>query len=159
MFRGWSRSSSEVVGVVQPLSHVWMSASPWTAACRLPCPTPFPGVCANSHPLSGWCYLAIAFSVAPFSFCPQSFPASWSFPVSWLFISESQSTGASASASDLTMNIRDWFPLGLTGGICLQSKRLSRVFSNTTVQKHHIFGAQPSSQSNSHIHTWPQEKP
>ena len=102
--------------------------------------------------LSGWCYLAISFSVAPFSFCPQSFPASGSFPVSWLSVSESQSVGASALASVLPMNIQDWFSLGWTGLISLQSKGLSRVFSNTTVQKHQLFSAQLSLQSNSHIH-------
>ena len=91
--------------------------------------------------------------------CPQSFPASGSFPVSWLFVSESRSTGASASASVLPVNIQGCFPLGLTGGICLQSKGLSRVFSNTTVQKHQFFGAQHSSWSNSHIHTWLLKKP
>ena len=156
MFQGWSRSNSEVVGVVQSLSHVWLCIP---MDCSLLCPTPFPGVCSNSNPLTGWCYLAITFSVAPFSFCPQSFPASWSFPVNWLFISESQSTGASASASVLTMNIQDWFPLGLTGGICLQSKRLSRVFWSIIIWKHQFFGSQPSLWSSSHIHTWPQEKP
>ena len=94
-------------------------------------------------------------SVIPFSFCLQSFPASGSFQMSQLFASGGQSIGVSASASVLPMNIQDWFPLGWT----LQSKGLSRVFSNTTVQKHQFFGAQLSSQSNSHIHTWPQEKP
>ena len=97
-------------------------------------------------------------SVIPFS-CLQSFPASGSFPLSQFFSSGGQSLGASASASVLPMNIQGWFPLGLMGLICLQSKGLSRVFSNTTVQKHQFFGHQLSSQSNSHIHTWPLEKP
>ena len=97
--------------------------------------------------------------VAPFSSCPQSLPASGSFPVSQLFAWGGQSIGVSASTSVLPMNIQDWSPLGWTGWISLQSKGLSRVFSNTTVQKHQFFGAQLSSQSNSHIHTWPQEKP
>ena len=97
--------------------------------------------------------------VAPFSSCPQSFPASGSFPMRWLFTSDGQSIGVSASASILTMNVQGWFPLGLTGWISLQSKGLSRVFSNTTVQKHQFFGTQPSSWPNSHIHTWLLEKP
>ena len=97
--------------------------------------------------------------VVPFSSCPQSFPASESFPVSQLFAWGGQSIGVSASASVLPMNTQDWSPLEWTGWISLQSKGLSRVFSNTTVQKHQFFGAQPSSQSNSYIHTWPQEKP
>ena len=98
-------------------------------------------------------------SVIPFSSCPQSLPAPGSFPMSQPFAWGGQSTGVSVSASVLPMNIQDWFPLGWTGWISLQSKGLSRVFSNTTVQKHQFFGAQLSSQSNSHIHTWPLEKP
>ena len=98
-------------------------------------------------------------SVVPFSSCPQSFPASGYFPVSQLFAWGGQSTGVSASASVLPMNTQDWFPLGWTGWISLHSKGLSRVFSTTTVQKHQFFCAQLSSQSNSHIHTWPLEKP
>ena len=94
----------------------------------------------------------------PFLSCPQSFPASGSFPMNQLFTSGGQSIGASTSASILAMNIQDWFPLRLTDLISLLSKGLSRVFSNTTVQKHQFFGAQPSSQSNSHIHTWLLEK-
>ena len=118
-----------------------------------------PELTQNSYPLSWWCHPTISSSAARFSSCPQSFPASEPFPVSQLFTSDGQSTGASASASVLTVNIQDWFPLGLTGLISLQSKGLSRVFSSTTVQRHQFFGAQPSSQSNSHIHTWPLEKP
>ena len=126
---------------------------------RPPCPSPTPGVHSDSCPSSQWCHPAISSSVIPFSSCPQSFPASESFPVSQLFAWGGQSTGASASASVLPMSIQDWSPLEWTGWISLQSKGVSRVFSNTTVQKHQFFGAQPSSQSNSHIHTWPQEKP
>ena len=125
---------------------------------RLPCPSPTPGAYSNSCPLSRWCHPAISFSVVPFSFHLQSFPASGSFPVSQ-FSSGGQSIGASASASVLLMNIQDWFPLGWTGWISLQSKGLSRVFSNTAVQKHQFFGTQLSLWSNSHIHTWLLEKP
>ena len=125
---------------------------------RLPCPSPSPGACSNSCPSSQWCHPTISSSVTPFSSCLQSFPASGSFPMNWLLASGDQSIGASASALVLPMNIQGWFPLGLTGLLSLQSKGLSRVFSNTTVQKHLFFSAQPS-QSNSHIHTWPQEKP
>ena len=102
---------------------------------------------------------AISSSVVPFSSCPQSFPASDSFPMSQLFAWGGQSTGISALASVLPKNTQDLSPSEWTGWISLQSKGLSRVFSNTTVEKHQFFGAQPSSQSNSHIHTWPQEKP
>ena len=100
--------------------------------------------CSNSCPLSRWCHPTISSSVTPFSFCPQSFPASGSFPVSQLFASGGQSIGASASGSVLSMNIQGWFPLALTGLISLQSKGLSRVFSNTTSQNHPFFGAQPA---------------
>ena len=123
------------------------------------CPSPTPGVYPNSCPLSQWCHPAISSSIIPFSSCPQSLPASGSFPMSQLFSWGSQSIGVSASASVLPMNIQDWSPLGWTGGISLQSKGLSRVFSNTTVQKHQFLSAQLSSQSNSHIHIWPLEKP
>ena len=119
---------------------------------RLPCPSPTPRACSNSCPLSQWCHPIIFHPVVPFSSCLQSFPSSGSFPMSWLFPSGGQSIRASASV--LPMNIQDCFPLGLTGLISLQSKGLSRVFSNTTVQKHQFFGAQFSLQSNSHIHTW-----
>ena len=102
---------------------------------------------------------SISFSVVPFSFCLQSFPATGSFPLSQFFVSGAQSIGASASATVLPMNIQDWFPLGWTGWVSLLSKGLSRVFSNTTVQKHQFFGAQLSLWSNSHIHTWLPEKP
>ena len=125
---------------------------------RPPWPSPTPGVHSNSSPSSQWCHPAISSSVVPFSSCPQSLPASESFPMSQLFAWGGQSTGVSALASFLPKNTQDWSPLEWTGWISLQSKGLSRVF-NTTVQKHQFFGAQPSSQSNSHIHTWPQEKP
>ena len=110
----------------------------------LPCSSLHPGACANSCPLSQWCHPTISSSVVHFSSCLHSFPASGSFLMSWLFTSGGQSIGASASASVLPMNTQDWFPLGLTGLISLQSKGLSRVFSNTTVQKHQFFGAQSS---------------
>ena len=126
---------------------------------RPPCPSPAPRVYSNSCPSSQWCHPAISSSVVPFSSCPQSLPASGSFPMSQLFAWGSQSTGVSASASVLPMNTQDWSPLRWTAWISLQSKGLSRVFFNTTVQKHQFFGTQLSSQSNSHIHTWPLEKP
>ena len=125
---------------------------------RLPCPSPTTRVCSNSCPSSRWCHPTISSSVVPFSPCLQSFPASGSFLMIQFFTSGGQSTGVSASTSVLPMNIQDWFPLGWTGWISLHSKGLSRVFSNTTVQKHQFFGAQLSSQSNSHIHTWLLEK-
>ena len=124
---------------------------------RPPCPSITNSRSPNSCPSSWWCYPAISSSVVPFS-CPQSLPASGSFPISQLFAWGSQSTGVSASTSFLPMNTQDWSPLEWTGWISLQSKGLSRVFSNTTVQKHHFFVAQLSSQSNSHIHMWPLEK-
>ena len=124
---------------------------------RLPCPSPTPGACSNSCPLSRWCHPTISSSVVPFSSCLQSFPASGSFPVSWLCISGGQSVGASTSV--LPMNIQDWFPLGLTDWISLPSKGLSRIFSNTTVERHQFFGVQPSLGYNSHIHIWLLEKP
>ena len=117
-----------------------------------------PGACSNSYPLSWWCYLTISSSVIPFS-CLQSFPASGSFPLSQLFTSGGQSTGASASEIVLPMNIQGWFHLGLTGLISLPSKGLSRVFSRTTIQKHEFFGTQqPSLWSNSQILIWLLEK-
>ena len=112
---------------------------------RPPCPSPIAGVYPNPSPLSRWCYPAISSSVVPFPSCPQSFPASGSFPMSQLFASGIQIIGVSASASVLPMNNWDWSPLGWTSWISLKSKGLSRVFSNTTVQKHQFFGAQLSS--------------
>ena len=125
---------------------------------RPPCPSPTPGIYSNSCPLSWWCHPAISYSIVPFSSCPQPLPTSGSFPMSQLFAWGGQSTEVSASASVLLMSTQDW-SLGWTGWISLKSKGLSRVFSNTTVQKHQFFVAQLSSQSNSHIHTWPLEKP
>ena len=118
-----------------------------------------PGVYSNSSPLSCWCHPTISSSVLTFSSCFQSFSASRSFPMSQLFALGGQSTGVSASTWLFPMNIQDRSPLGWTGWISLQSNGISRVFCNTTVQKHQFFGAQLSSQSNSHIHTWPLEKP
>ena len=109
---------------------------------RPPCPSPTPGVYSYSCPLSRWCHPTFSSSVVPFSSCPQSFPASGSFQMSQFFTSDGQSIGVSASASVLPMNIQDWFPLGWTGWISLRSKELSRVLSNTTVQKHQFFCAQ-----------------
>ena len=116
---------------------------------RPPCPSPTSGVHPNLCASSQWCHTAISSSVIPFSFCPHSLPASGSFPMSQLFTWGGQSIGVSASAS-VFPNTQDWSPLGWTGWISMQSKGLSRVFSNTTVQKHQFFGAQLSSQSNSH---------
>ena len=124
-----------------------------------PCPTPTPEVHPNSCASSQWCHPAISSSIIPISSCPQSLPASKSFPMSQLFTWGGQSIGVSALASVLPMNTQDWSPLGWTGWISLQSKGLSRVFSSTTVQKHQFFGTQLSSESNSYIHTWPLIKP
>ena len=126
---------------------------------RPPCQSPTPRVYPNSCPSSRWCHPAISSSVVPFSSCPQSLPASGSFPMSQFLTWGGQSTGVSALTSVLPMNTQDWSPSEWTGWISLQSKRLSRVFSKTTVQKHQFFSAQPSSQSNSHMHTWLLEKP
>ena len=126
---------------------------------RPPCPSPTPGLHSDSHSSSQWCHPAISSSVVPFSSCPQSLPASESFPMSELFAWGGQSTGVPASASVLPKKSQGWSPSEWTGWIFLQSKGLSRVFSNTTVQKHQFFGTQPFSQSNCHIHTWLQEKP
>ena len=124
-----------------------------------PCPSPAPRVYPNSCPLSVWCHSTISSAVVPLSSCLQSFPASGSFPISQLWTWGGQNIGVSAVTSVLPMNTQDWSPLGWTGGIFLQSRRLSRVFSNTTVQKHQFFCPQLSSPSNSHIHTWLLEKP
>ena len=141
------------ISSIQLLSHVWLCNA------RLPCPSPTPRACLNSCPSSWWCHPTISPSVVPFSSFLQFFPASESFQMSQLFASGGQSIGVSASASVLPTNIQDWFPLGWTGWISLLSKGHSRVFSNTTVQKHQSFSAQLSLQSNSHIHTWLLEKP
>ena len=132
--------------------------SHWLQEARFLCPSPSPGVCSNSCPLSQWCHPTISSTVVPFSSCLQSVLASGSFPTSQLFPSGGQSIGASALASVLPMNIQGWFPLGLTGLISLQSKGRSRVFSNTTIQKHHFLSTQLSLQSKSHIHSWLLEK-
>ena len=143
-------------------SHSVMSDSLWPHILqytRPPCPSPTPRVYSNSCPWSQWCHPTISSSIVPFSSCLQSFPASGSSPMSQLFAWGGQSTGVSASASVLPMNIQDSFPLGLTGWISLQFKGLSRVFSNATVQKHQFLGTQLPLLSNSHIYTWPLEKP
>ena len=139
-----------------------MSDSLWPHGpqhARPPCPSPTPRVYQNSCPLSRLCHWTISPSIIPFSSCFQLFPTSGSFQMSQLFSLGGQSSGVSGSTSVLSMNTQDWSPLGWTGWISLQSNGLSRVFSNTTVQKHQFFSAQLSSQSNSHIHTWPLEKP
>ena len=130
-------------------SHSIVSDSLWPLGLqhtRPPCPSLIPWVYSNSCPLSQWCHQTISSSVVPFFSCHQSFPASGSFQMSLFFTLGDQSIGASASASVLPMNIQDWLPLGLTGLISLNSKRLSRAFSNTTVQKRQFFGSQLSSQ-------------
>ena len=145
---------------VQLLSCVQLFATPYELQhTRPPCPSPTPGVHSNSCPSSWWCHPASSSSVVPFSSCPQSLPASGSFPMCQLFPWGGHSIGVSASASVLPKNTQDWSPLEWTGWISLLSKEFSRVFSNTTVQKHQLFSAQLSSQSNSHIHTWPLGKP
>ena len=144
---------------VQSLSHVQLLATPWITACQASLSFINFRSSLNSCPLSGWYHPAISSSVVPFSSYPQSLPASESFPVSQICTWGGQSIGVSASASVPPMKTQNWFPLGWTGWISLQSKGLSRVSSNTTVQKHQFFCSQLSSQSNSHIHTWPLEKP
>ena len=121
---------------------------------RLLCPSPTPRACSNSCPLSQWCHPTISSSDIPFSSCLQSFPALGSFQMSQFFVSGGQSIGVSASASVLPINIQNWFLLGLTSFISLESRGLSRVFFSTTVRKHQLFGAQSSLWSNSHIYTW-----
>ena len=163
-FRVWSYPAWEQfifahsVSSVQSLSHVQSFAAHGLQYARLPCPSPTTRAYSNSCPLSGWCHSTISSSDIPFS-CLQSCPALGSFPMSQFFTLGGQSIGVSASASVLPMNIQDWFPLWGTGWISLQSKGLSRVFSNTTVQKHQFFGTRLSLWSNSHIHTWLLEKP
>ena len=147
------------VVVVPLLNHVWLLRPHGLQHARFPCPSTTPKACSKLCPSSWWCHPTISSSVVPFFSCLQSFPASGSLPMSQLFTSGGQSIGVSASTSVFSMNIQDWSPLGWTSWISLQSKGLSRVFYNTIVQKHQFFGAQLSSQSNSHIHTWPLEKP
>ena len=156
----WGISYGFVYGfIVQFSCSVLLTLQPHGLQhARPPCPSLTPRVHSNSCPLSWWCHPVISFSVVPFS-SPRSFPPSGSFQMSHFFSSGGQSIAVSASASVLPMNIQDWFPLGWTCWISLLSKGLSRVISNTTVQKHQFFGTQLSSQSNSHIHTWLLEKP
>ena len=144
---------------VRSLSSVWLFGTPWIVEYQA---SPSITNSRSSHkhmPIESVMPSSHLILVVPFSSCPQSLPASGSFPTSQLFAWGGQSIGVSASASVLPMNTQDWSPLGWTGWISLQSKGLSRVFSNTTVQTHQFFGTQPSSQSKSHIHTWPLEKP
>ena len=143
--------------VVQLLSCVSLFVTPWTAAPQAS--LSFTISQSLFSQLCWWCNPTISSSVALFSYCPQSFPASGSFLMSQLLPSGGQSTIASASASVLAMNIQGWFPLGLIGLIFLLFKGLSRVFSTTTIWKHQFFSAQTSLWSNSHIHTWLLEKP
>ena len=154
--------------VAQSLSRAWIFATPWNVAhqephgmqhIRLLCLPLSPEASSNSCPLSQWCYLTISFSAIPFSICLHSFPTSRSFPISQIFALGGQNIAASASASVLPMTLQGWFPLGFTGWISLQSKKLSRVFSSTTIQKHQFFHVQPSLRFNSHIHVWLSEKP
>ena len=134
--------------VAQALSRVQLFVTPWTAALRLLCPSLwFPRICSGSCPLSRWCYLTVSSSATPYFFCLQSFPASRSFPMNWLFMSCDLSIGASASV--FPINIQGWFPLGLTGLISWLSKGLPRVFSSTTIRMHQFFVVQPSSSSSS----------
>ena len=144
---------------VKLLSHVRLFATPWIAACKASLSITNSWKSLKLMSISRWCHPTISSSVVPFSSCSQSLPASESFPMSQLFTWGGQRTGVSTSASVLPKNTQDWSPSEWTGWISFQSKGLSRVFSNTTVQKHQFFGPQLSSQSNSHIHTWPQEKP
>ena len=138
-------------------SHSVVSDSLWPHGLqhtRLPCPSTSPEVCSNSYLFSWWCHPTISSSVTHFPSCLQSFSASGSFPVNWLFTSGGQSIGASASASVLPMNIQSLFPLGLTGLISLLSKGPSNMFTSTTVQKHPFFSTQRSLWSSCHISTW-----
>ena len=138
---------------VQSLSRVRLFVTSWTATRQASLSINSSQSYSNSCPLSWWCHATISSSVTPFSFHLQSFPASVSFQMSQLFASGGQSIGVSASASVLSMSIHDWFPLGWTGWISLQSKGLSRVFSNATVEENQFLSAQLSLESNSHIHT------
>ena len=137
----FSSVAQSCLTLCDPMQHV-----------RPPCPSPTPGACSNSYPSNWWCHPTISSSVVRFSSCLQSFPASGSFQMSQFFTSGGQSIGLSDSTSVLPMNTQDWSPLGWIGWTSLQSKGLSRVFSNTTIQKHQFFGIQPSLWSSSHIH-------
>ena len=149
-----SSCSKHQFSSVQSLSRVWSFTTHELQHTRLPWSSLTPGACSNSCPSRQWCHPTVSSSVVPFSSWLQSFPASGSFPRNQFFASGGQSIRVSASASVLPMNIQDLFPLGCTGWISLQSRGLSTVFSNTTVQKHQFFGPQLSLWSNSHIHTW-----
>ena len=151
----WGINNSVKFSRLVLFNSLWPHESQHT---RPPCPSSTPRVHPNPCP-SSWCHPTISSSVVPFSSCPQSFPAWGSFQMSRLFASGGQRVGVSVSTSVFPMNTTDWSLLGWTGWISLQSKGLSRVSSNTTVQNHQFFGTQLSSQSNSHIHTWPLEKP
>ena len=143
-------------------NHLVVSDSLWHHGlqhARLPSPSPSPEVCSSSCPLYWWCHPTISSSVTLFSFCPQSFPASGTFPMSRLFASGDQNTGASVLASAVPMSIQGWFPLRLTALISLLSKALSGVFSSTTVWSYQFFGILPSLPSSSHTCTWLLEKP
>ena len=166
-----STRSNPFISTGFDLGHTWISSVQFSRSvmsdslwphepqhARSPCPSPIPGVHSDSRPSSPWCHSAISFSVVPFAYCPQSLPASQFFPMSQLFSWGGQSTGVSALASVLPKKSQGWSPSEWTDWISLQSKVPSRVF-NTIVQKHQFFSAQPSSQSNSHIHTWQLEKP
>ena len=149
----------EFISSVQCLRHVWLLATAWTTAHQASLSITNSQSLLKLCPLSQWCHPTISSSVIPFPSCLKSHLASGYFPMSQLFISSGQNVGASASGSVLPMNIQDWFSLGRAGWISLQSKGLSRGFSNTTVQKHQFFDSQLSLWSNSHIHTWLLEKP
>ena len=148
-----------VFSSVQSLSCVLLFATPWIAAHQASLSITNSRSSPSLTSMSQWCHPAISSSVVPFSSCPQSLLASGSFPMSQLFAWGGQSTGVSALASVLPKKSQGWSPSEWTGWISLQAKGLSRIFSNTIVQKQQFFGSQPSSQSNSHVHTWPQEKP
>ena len=152
-----SKTDVKTISWVQLLSNVQLFATPWTAARQVSLSITNSWACLNSCQSNWWCHPIISSTVLPFSSCPQSFPASGSFPMSQFCASGSQHIGASASASVLL--IQDWIPLGLTGLVSLQSKRLSRVFCNTTVQKHQFFGMCLSLWFRFHMHTWLLEKP
>ena len=153
-----TRNCKSTISLVQSLSRVLLVVTPWITAHQASLFTNS-RACSNSCPSSWWCHSTISSSVVPFSSCPQSFPASGSFPTSQLFAPGGQNIVVSTSASVLPMNVQDWFPLGYTGWVSLQSKGLPRVFSNTIVQKHQFYNTQPYLWSNSHIHSWQLEKP
>ena len=153
------RNREKGISSAQSLNHVRLFVTLWIAAHQASLSITNSWTHSNSCPSCQWCHPAISSSVIPFSSCPQSLQALGSFPMSQLFAWGGQRIGVSALTSVLPMSTQDWSPLEWPGWISLQNKGLSRVFSNTTVQKHQFFGAQLSSQSNSHIHTWPLGKP